>query len=208
MTRSRTIVARTATLGLALVLALWTAGHRATEAVSANAADAVTLGAAEPTIYALDIPLVDQHGRTLALTDLRGRPLVATMVYTSCTSVCPTIVERMKAIERRLPTALRSEVAFAMFSLDPGRDTPSARLEFATAHHLDDRTWRLFATTEDDVRTLSAVLGVKFKVEGDGNIAHSSAIVVIDRDGVARYRHVGMAEDLEPLVAAVARTVR
>lgn len=163
---------------------------------------------AEPSIYSLDIGLVDARGRQLTLADLRARPLVATMVYTSCQSVCPTIIETMKAIERRLPASHRSRVTFAMFSLDPGRDTASALSAFAAAHRLDDRTWRLFATSEADVRTLAAALGVKFRAEADDTIAHSAVILVIDGDGVVRHRQTGVATDPGAVVAALGPLAR
>lgn len=209
MTSPATLIRRAIVLAFAGALALWTAGDHSAPSVSAKTPEmSAPTGAAEPTIYALDVPLVDQHGRTLTLTEFRGRPLVATMVYTSCRSVCPTITEELKAIERRLPAPLKSDVVFAMFSLDPGRDTPSALQEFAVAHRLDDRTWRLLAASEDDIRVLSAVLGVRYQRVDEGEIAHSAVILAIDRDGVVRGRRVGPSGDLQPLVAALGRTDR
>ncbi|HXW04987.1 MAG TPA: SCO family protein [Vicinamibacterales bacterium] len=155
------------------------------------------------SIYNLDLPLVDQDGRRLVLADLAGHPIVAAMIYSACTTVCPRVTQEMKAVEAQLSAAGRQDARFVLFSLDPGRDTPRALREFAAAHRLDLSRWRLVAAPEDEVRTLSAVLGVKYKLEGNGEIAHSALIAVIDRRGVVRHRQLGYTQDPRALLAAV-----
>jgi protein SCO1/2 len=158
------------------------------------------------SIYGLDLALIDQDGRSLRLGDLHGSVLVAAMMYSSCKSVCPRVTEDMKGIERQLgPDAARTR--FVLFSLDPGRDTPAALTRFAREHGLDRSRWRLLAASEDGVRELAAVLGVKYADAGGGEIAHSAMIFVIDRDGVVRHRQVGLAQDPGELLAAL-RAVR
>jgi cytochrome oxidase Cu insertion factor (SCO1/SenC/PrrC family) len=141
---------------------------------------------AGPSIYDLPLPLVDADGRARSLADLRGRTVVAAMIYTSCTTVCPSIIEDMKAVERRLPDRVRANTIFVLFSLDPDRDTPAALQRFAAERRLDPARWRLFATSEDGVRTLAAVLGVKYAKEPSGAIAHSATIVIIEPSGIRR----------------------
>jgi protein SCO1 len=157
----------------------------------------------DASIFALDVTLVDQDGTRAQLKDLAGHVTVAAMMYTSCTSVCPRVTEDMKAIERQLEPRAKG-VRFVLFSLDPGRDTPQALRRFATDHHLDLARWRLFAASEDGVRDLAAVLGVKYASEPSGDIAHSAIIVVVDRHGVVRHRQLGVGQDPATLLDAVA----
>lgn len=157
----------------------------------------------QASIYDLDLDLVDADGTSLALADLRGRTLVASMVYTSCTSVCPRVTADMKAVERLLPEEAQRDVTFALVSLDPGRDTPAAMRQFAVSHGLEPERWRLLAASEDGVRDLAAVFGVKYRRDADGEIAHSAMIFVIDPAGVVRHRQVGLSQDPAPLVKAV-----
>ena len=154
------------------------------------------------SIFGLDLPLIDQQGHALQLSDLRGDVLLAAMVYTSCTSVCIMVTEQMKAIQHQLAGA-DDDVKYVLFSLDPGRDTPEAMREFLRSHKLDAGRWRLLAASEDGVRDLAAVLGVKYQPEENGEIAHSAMIFVIDADGVVRHRQVGVGKDSNELVAAV-----
>lgn len=171
---------------------------------AARTESAVVHPAPAPSIYGLDLPLTDEGGQTLVLSDLRGRVWVAAMMYGSCKTVCPRVTEDMKGIERRLAAGDRDSVGFALFSLDPGRDTPAALRRFARAHGLDTDRWRLFAASEDGVRDLAAVLGVRYRAQEDGEIAHSAMIFVIDRDGVVRHRQVGIDQDASELIGAVA----
>jgi protein SCO1/2 len=164
--------------------------------------------ASGPSIYGLDLPLTDQDGHALVLSDLRGRVWVAAMMYGNCKTVCPRVTEDMKAIEGRLAGAERDGVGFVLFSLDPGRDTPAALREFARSHGLDAARWRLLAASEEGVRDLAAVLGVKYKAEEGGEIAHSAMIFVIDRDGVVTHRQVGVNQDAGELIDAVSAARR
>jgi protein SCO1/2 len=159
----------------------------------------------EGSLFDLDMTFVDHDGRRVAMKDVFRRPTLAAMVYTSCTSICPTITEELKAAERRLLAAGHRDVEFVLFSLDPGRDTTAAMRTFASDHHLDTERWRLLASSEDDVRDLAAALGVKYRTEENGEIAHSAMMFVIDRRGMVRHRRQGLGQDPAELVAAVER---
>jgi protein SCO1/2 len=194
--------------GLATALAGCTNGERHARPSASSTEPGIASRSGDPSIYSLDLSLTDQDGRTLALADLRGRVLVAAMIYTSCTAVCPRVTEDMKGVEKQLSVRDRTDVGFVLFSLDPGRDTPAALRRFAAEHGLDLSRWRLFASSEDGVRDLSAVLGVKYKAEDNGEIAHSAMIFIIDREGVVRHRQLGLNTDPHELATALAQAMR
>jgi protein SCO1/2 len=194
--------------GLATALAGCTNSERHARPSASSTEPGIASRSGDPSIYSLDLSLTDQNGRTLALADLRGRVLVAAMIYTSCTAVCPRVTEDMKGVEKQLSVRDRTDVGFALFSLDPGRDTPAALRRFAAEHGLDLSRWRLFASSEDGVRDLAAVLGVKYKAEDNGEIAHSAIIFIIDREGVVRHRQVGLNPDSHELTTALAQAMR
>ena len=125
------------------------------------------------------------------------------MIYTRCTSVCPRITADLRNLERALPVRDRARVRFVLFSPDPEGDTPEVLRAFAAEHSLDLRRWTLLATRPDDLRTLAAVLGVRYRPDGAGGIAHSALIAVVDRRGVVRHRQLGTGNDPGPLRSAV-----
>lgn len=162
-----------------------------------------TSRAAPPSLFELTFALTDADGRERHLAEFRGRPFVASMIYTHCTSVCPRITADLQALDRALPPDVRARTRFLLFSLDPERDTPAALRAFAAERGLDPDRWTLLAARPDDMRTLAAVLDVRFRPDGAGEIAHSAVIVVADRDGVIRRRQAGLTGDAAPLVASV-----
>jgi len=125
------------------------------------------------SLFDLPFALTDQDGRARHLSDLRGRPFVASMIYRRCTSVCPRITEDLRNLERALPSRDRARVRFVLFSLDPEHDTPEALRAFAAEHSLDPGRWTLLATHADDLRTLAAVLGVRYRPAVRGEHARS-----------------------------------
>jgi protein SCO1/2 len=207
VTHPATACAAVMLAGLATVLAACTSGDRATPQRTSSTPPE-TAGSSAQTIYDLELPLTDQDGRTLALADLRGQVLVAAMIYSSCTSVCPRVTEDMKSVDKQLSGPDRKDVGFVLFSLDPGRDTPAALRRFAAEHALGPSRWRLLASSEDGVRDLSAVLGMKYKAEDNGEIAHAAMIFVIDREGVVRHRQLGLSPDSHELQSALVHALR
>jgi protein SCO1/2 len=191
-------------IGVLATVTAW-GSRQAASAPPSTAPRSAPAAAATPdggSIFDLDLSLVDQQGARVRLADLAGRPLVVTMIYTRCTSVCPRVTDDMKAIERALG-ARAAGVTFVLFSLDPNRDTPAALQRFAVLHHLDPARWRLLAAPEDGVRDLAAVLGVRYSTTPGGEIAHAAVVVVVDARGVIRYRQPGVAQDVQSVIAAV-----
>ena len=178
-------------------------------ALAACAALAVAAGpAGKPlppdSVYQLALPLTDQAGRTADWRGLRGKPRVVSMFYTSCQYICPLIVDSGKAIEHRLSPAERGRIGIVLISMDPARDTPAALRKVFDTRGLDARRWSLASPPPADVRSVAALLGIRYRPLADGEFNHTSALVLLDAEGriVARTEQVGSKPDPE-FVAAV-----
>ena len=149
------------------------------------------------SVYRLALPLTNAQGKTNDWSQLRGKPRVVAMFYTSCPYMCPLIVEGGKAVERALPAADRAKVGVVLISLDPKHDTPAKLRAMAAERHVDPTQWTLAAPAPDDVRKVAGVLGVRYRELADGNFNHTSALVLLDADGriVARTEQVGTKPD-------------
>ena len=60
--------------------------------------------------------LTDSNGAPLALESFRGRPLVVSLVYTSCSSVCPVTTQHVLQAVRKARRVV-GEDAFAVLTL-------------------------------------------------------------------------------------------
>ena len=99
-----------ALLGLvALVLALVSGGGSGSSSPAGSSAAAVFDGAALPSPRpAPDFSLRDQHGETVSLDSLRGRPVVLAFLYPACGASCVLIAEQIRGRSTTSPTRSRS----------------------------------------------------------------------------------------------------
>ena len=75
--------------------------------------------------------LHDDRGRTVRLSDFRGRWVAVAFLYTHCPDVCPLIAQNLNAALRKA-----SDLRVVAVSVDPKGDTPAAVRAFATSHRL------------------------------------------------------------------------
>ncbi len=145
----------------------------------------------DASIYAHDASWTDHDGEAAGFAAFNGRPVVLSMIFTNCANACPMIVNDMKRIGELLPSDVKDRAAYVLVSLDPDRDTPNAMRRFAEGHALDLNRWTLLRGRESDVRTLAALLGVRYRAQADGQIAHTSTIAVLNQEGEMVFRHTG-----------------
>jgi protein SCO1/2 len=160
------------------------------------------------SVYQLPATLTDQDGKTWDWRSKRGTPQVVAMFYTSCQYVCPLIVDSGKAVEHALSEGARAKLGILLISMDPARDDPEALLSVARKRKLDGARWSLASPAPDNVRGVAGVLGVRYRQLADGEFNHTSALVLLDRDGriVARTEQIGSQLDPE-FVAEVRRVL-
>jgi len=154
-------------------------------------------GAAPPrshSIYEVSAALVDQKGQPVNLDLFRGHPVIISMLYASCREACPLLLADIKRIEMELPQQVRPNLRVVLVSLDPERDTPEILQALARAHRVDESRWRLVSGSDETVREIAAVLGIKYRRLPDGSFNHSSVITLLDRSGVIQSRVEGIGQ--------------
>ena len=132
------------------------------------------------SIYRLDIQLTDQDGHRWPLAARRGQVQVVSMFYTSCTMVCPLIIQTMQATAKAAGPA---SPALLAVSFDPEHDDPGVLHHYAQTHGLDAAHWTLARAEPDDVRRLAALLGIRYRRLPEGDFNHSSVLILIDANG-------------------------
>lgn len=160
------------------------------------------------SVYRLSASFTDPRGHEVAWTDLRGKPRVATMFYTSCRYVCPLVVDGLRAVERGLTEKQRAHIGFVLISMDPARDTPEALERVMVERHLDSAGWQLLRPRTEDLRGIAGVLGIRYRSLSDGEFNHTTSLVLLDASGrvLARTDRIGGGGDPEFLAAVRAAT--
>jgi protein SCO1/2 len=155
------------------------------------------------SLYQLPVTLTTADGTTLKLSDLRGAPLVITMFYTHCTSVCPLLTTQLQRLISRLPSPAQHQLHVLMVSFDSVRDTPVVLSAFRSEHHIQDTNWLIARASSSDVRALAAALGIQFRELEDHSFSHSAVIAVTDRTGTVRSRTSHLSGEDEAFVHAI-----
>jgi protein SCO1 len=84
------------------------------------------------------LPLNDYLGHPLRSSQLRGKAVLVTFIYTHCPDVCPLIVSHLHAAQDELgPEAKKLQIVAV--SVDPRGDTPKTVAAFLKAHQMTGR---------------------------------------------------------------------
>ena len=127
--------------------------------------------------------LTDHNGRSLPLDDLRGKPLVMSLIYTSCYQICPMTTRHLAKVVNKAREAL-GEDSFnvAVLGFDTYNDSPQAMIHFARKQGIDDSDWYLLSASPDTITALSEELGFEFFSSPNG-FDHITQATVIDAQG-------------------------
>ena len=135
------------------------------------------------SVYQLNVQLTNQDGQVQALAARRGRPQLVTMFYTTCTMVCPMIIDTIKMTRKALDEPMRDQLDVLAVSFDPVRDDVTTLRKYANTRKLDTKHWTLARTEPQTVLQLAALLGVQYRQLPDGEFNHSSTLILLDADG-------------------------
>ena len=110
------------------------------------------------------------------------------MTYTHCRHTCPMIVAEFKRLEAELAPDEAGRVGFVLVSMDPARDTPERLGRYARLARLSPERWTLLTGSDEQVRELAALLGVRYRPETSGEFSHSNSYLVLDAEGRVVFR--------------------
>jgi cytochrome oxidase Cu insertion factor (SCO1/SenC/PrrC family) len=136
-----------------------------------------------------DFALTERSGKTVQLTDLKGKVWIASFLFTRCCTGCPRISADLLQLQKDLPDG----AVIVSFSVDPGYDTPAVLKAYADSLGADAKRWLFLTGKQDEVYPLiqnSFHLGVE-QNQGEarrpGNeVTHSNRLVLVDQQGRIR----------------------
>lgn len=151
------------------------------------------------SVLQLGDAFTNQDGTAFTLDSRRGHPQLVAMFYTSCSKVCPLIIDTGLAVDKALTAIERAKLRVLLISLDPGNDSPQALMSVAKKRSLDRTRWTLARADANGVRKLAALLGVRYRRLQNGEFNHTSAVFLLDADGriLARTEQMGTAPEAE-----------
>lgn len=153
--------------------------------------------------------LIDQDGKTVDQSIVKGKIYVASFFFTRCGTVCPRIssqLTRVQDIFRKNP-----DLVFLSHSVDPEHDRPAQLKAYATKYEAIPGKWYFLTGDKAAIYKLAmrgyylpAVdAGVKDGTP-DETFIHSEKLVLVDKQGIVRGFYDGTdKEDVDRLVLEI-----
>ncbi|HUA68063.1 MAG TPA: SCO family protein [Candidatus Saccharimonadales bacterium] len=96
----------------------------------------------------VDFSLTDQYGRTVTRADLKGKFLVVSFLFTSCSLTCPIVSGQMAQIQQL--TTNQPDVQLVSLTVDPEDDTVPVLAKYGERFGAETNRW-LFLTGDDAI---------------------------------------------------------
>jgi protein SCO1 len=144
-----------------------------------------------------EVSLIDQHGASVSLASLKGKPVLIDFIYTSCASTCPMLTAKMAAIAHQLGPALGADVTIVSITLDPEHDSPAELAKYAKSHDAGGNGWIFLTGTRAQIDQVLALFNLRGTRESDGSITHSIAAFLLGPDGhqIRQYNALDVSPD-------------
>jgi protein SCO1/2 len=148
-----------------------------------------------------DFSLTDQAGRPFRFKSLRGKVVLLTFLYTTCSDVCPLLTANMRALQQNLTARERQDVYFLSVTTDPEVDTPSVLKSYADRYKVDFSVWSFLTGDQRSLEPVWKMFGVKVERVARGLINHTTLTAVIDKKGIMRLAYSNAAPNPETVLA-------
>lgn len=137
-----------------------------------------------------DHVFTDQNGAPLALADLRGKPLIVSLIFTSCSTVCPITTDHLREEAAKVRSSLGDDsFNILTFGFDATGDRPAQLAGFASGHRiLREGNWFIASADPETTEAFLDELGFSYRA-GAGGFDHITQTSILDAEGRV-YRQV------------------
>lgn len=144
-----------------------------------------------------DFDLTSQDGKRLTLSDLRGKVVAVTFIFTMCPDICPMLTANLAQIQQALGEDFGKTVAFVSITVDPDNDTPAVLKDYADAFDADPNGWAFLTGDPKALKDVARGYGVFAERAVGGGVDHTLLTSIVDPRGVLRVQYIGYRFDLE-----------
>jgi protein SCO1 len=132
---------------------------------------------------------VNTDKANIDITQYRGKPLVVSLIYTSCHHICPTLTNNLAEVVDIAQEALGEE-SFSVITIgfDTAEDSPERMRLFAKERNINIANWDFLSTDQETITSFSDNIGFIFFKSPKG-FDHLSQVSLLDADGKV-YRQI------------------
>jgi len=132
-----------------------------------------------------DAPFVDQTGKLVSFSELRGKTTILTFVYTRCRdlNICPAISGKFAYLQHQLD---RTRFHLVEITLDPVNDSPAVLARYGNQFGSDPRIWWLLTSRPSTVAKVINEFDLSSLASPSGDLIHDNLLAIVDSDGRIR----------------------
>jgi cytochrome oxidase Cu insertion factor (SCO1/SenC/PrrC family) len=158
-----------------------------------------------------DFTLTNAAGGTVTRADLKGKVLVVSFLFTSCSLTCPEVTRHMAEIQRL--TAAQPEVRLVSLTVDPRDDTVAVLAKYGERFGADPRRWLFLTGGKTELYDLIATSFLNQDLDDPfsympGNFSHTERLAVVDAHGRVTAYFDGLRDDVAAVVTAEIERLR
>jgi protein SCO1/2 len=146
------------------------------------------------------ITLIKSDGSTVDLESYRDKPLIISMIYSSCHHVCPSTTQYLNEVVKKARSALGAD-SFRVLSVgfDTANDSPERMAQFRDRAAVDDANWDFLSGNATAMAALSKALGFIYYPSPKG-FEHLVQATIVKGNGVIYRQVYGMSFNTPLLV--------
>ncbi len=136
----------------------------------------------------LDVPFVDEEGRTTTFGEIIDRPTVILPIYFYCPSSCSLNLVNLATAVKRSRLDAGKDFKIIAFSFNEEENEENSRIAKRNYMRLlpekfPQENWKFLTGSKESILAVTEAIGYTFKPQGDGLFIHPSALVVAADDG-------------------------
>lgn len=152
--------------------------------------------------YLPALPLVDQHGKSMLLSSVKGKPVLVGFIHTSCKGVCEMMTAKMRQVAHSLGAQFDSSVTMVSISTDPDEDRPGQLLKYAKAQGADGDGYLFLTGAPQQIDRLLKLYDVPEDGPDEATV-HVLDLFLVAPDGSSMHKYNGMAVSADTLASAI-----
>ena len=149
--------------------------------------------------YIPNLTVMTQRGKPVKFYDdlVKGKIVIISFIYTSCTDICPLTTARLAQLEEKLGDMVGREIFFISMTVDPERDTPERLKEYAERFGAGPG-WSFVTGKPVDIRAINYKFGDRSAV-----LSEHRNEVVIGNDTTGEWQKDSVFSDIDRLAMTV-----
>ena len=133
-----------------------------------------------------DFSFINHHHDTITSRDYLGSIYVANFFFTTCPTICPVMINKMKYVQDKL--SVYPNIKFLSHTVNPKYDTPEILLDYANEMQVDLSNWNFVTGNKNDIYKIASYYFVNVSEDelAPGGFLHSEYFVLVDKEGRVR----------------------